>query len=328
MRRDPYWAAVGLCVLCSIFWNDLTPNRAGERGTTPPVVQLVSGNGPATFSAVGAEAPEPSDLAEAGSFPGARRAGPESLRERLWARREALREWRDRSRETMRNDSQRSSAPVGERGAELRKRLEDIVQQLRQRIAGSSPAPRAEGLGMPEERFPPTFQAAPGAGKSDAPQTAKPDPSNQSAPMGPELVIPGTAPVIQSARLADGSGPSKPEQSAAGSQIPDKPVAAQPTGQVKQSEPAAMANSEEKAESRSAPQSGLGGWFTGMSQLFGKPTLSSTGNGKVNPGSSDQKAQAEPENRRESSAARPLEKRSLADIRRQILTQQQGGREK
>jgi hypothetical protein len=213
---------------------------------------------------------------------------------------------------------------VGERAAELRKRLEDIVQQLRQ----SSPAPRAEGLGMPEERFPPTFQAASGAGKSDAPQTAKPDPSNQSAPMGPELVIPGTAPVIQSARSADGSGPSKPEQSEAGSQILDKPVAAQPTGQVKQSEPAAMANSEEEAESRSASQSGLGGWFTGMSQLFGKPTLSSTGNGKVNPGSSDQKAQAERENRRESSAARPLEKRSLADIRRQILTQQQGGREK
>lgn len=326
MRRDLYWALVGLCVVCGMFWDHPAPKRAGEGPAAVPRGQVVGENTPAMFSAFQDEGPGPSDLAESGPSLGARRGLGQTLRERLRARREALREWRDRSQETGQNVPEVSSAPAGERFGELRKRLEDFVQQLRERIQGTSRVPGAEGLGLPEQRVPPILSGVPGPEKPEGSQTVQSGAANQFAPVGPELVVPGASSAMQPAGSGDSPGLSKAGASESGLQRTDKPVAAHPTEHPKQSEPI-KAHSEEKAEPKSPSQSGLGGWFTGMAQLFGKSTSASNGSDPGGPKSSQQKAQSEQENQKEM-AARPPEKRSLADIRREILTQQQDGQQK
>ncbi|MBC7352897.1 MAG: hypothetical protein H5U08_11105, partial [Thermogutta sp.] len=264
MRRDLYWALVGLCVVCGMFWDHPAPKRAGEGPAAVPRGQVVGENTPAMFSAFQDEGPGPSDLVESGPSLSARRGLGQTLRERLRARREALREWRDRSQEIGQNAPEVSPGPAGERFGELRKRLEDFVQQLRERIQGTSRAPGAEGLGLPEQRMPPILSGVPGPEKPDGSQTVQSGPANQFAPVGPELVIPGTSSSMQPAGSGGSPGLSKAGPSDSGLQRTDKPVAAHPTGHPKQSEPA-VAHSEEKeekAESKSPPQNGLGGWFT------------------------------------------------------------------
>jgi hypothetical protein len=326
MPRDLYWAVAGLCVVSSMVWNDPAPKRAGEQPVVAPRGQVISGSAAAVFSALHAEGPGLSDLAESGPSTGASRGLGETLRERLRARREVRREGKNRSRETMRSAPEASSAPAGERLGELRKRLEDLVQQLRQRIQGTSSAPGAEGAALPEQRMPPILPDVPRPEKPDGSQTGQSNASKQFVPVGPELVIPGSSSAMEPAGSAVSPGLSKAGPSEIGPQSTDE-LAVHPTGEAKQWESAPAAGSQEEVKSKSPSQNGLGGWFTGMSQLFSKPAPPSNEKGKSNPKATQQKAQAEQETQKEA-AARPLEKRSLSDIRREILTQQQSGQQK